>query len=175
MPIENKAQAQPFKPAVYQYHINLDERGEFYADVRNTSGNTVFEIKGFDIFEEGWMDDKRDINGLREYLISLGIMKTEQHLQDVETNKYASNKYAMRKLAIRSMGREPMSKLLLDAGKNMNYFASIAINAGYNKDEIVDGIMRYFNQSREVATAAADKVMQQAKLAYIIEEKMKVG
>lgn len=30
---------------IYKYFINLDERGSFYADVRNQAGKTVFEIK----------------------------------------------------------------------------------------------------------------------------------
>lgn len=58
----------------YTYHINLDERGEFYADVRNESENTVFEIHGFDIFEGGWMRHKNDTAGLGAYLLDLGIV-----------------------------------------------------------------------------------------------------
>lgn len=30
---------------IFEYFINLDERGSFYADVRNPQGETVFEIK----------------------------------------------------------------------------------------------------------------------------------
>jgi hypothetical protein len=32
-------------PAEYTYHINLNERGSFFADVRDASGKTVFAIK----------------------------------------------------------------------------------------------------------------------------------
>lgn len=56
------------------YHINLDERGEFYADVRRDD-ETIFEIKGFDIFEDGFMQHKNDIGGLREYLGDLGLLR----------------------------------------------------------------------------------------------------
>ena len=66
----------------YEYHINLDERGEFYADVRDESGNTVFEIHGFDIFEDGYMRHKDDIAGLGEYLLDLGIVKDTDTLED---------------------------------------------------------------------------------------------
>lgn len=59
----------------YLYFINLDERGEFYADVRDESNNTIFEIKGFDIFEDGWMRNKNDLMGLRNHLVDLGVMK----------------------------------------------------------------------------------------------------
>jgi hypothetical protein len=66
----------------YYYYINLDERGEFFADVRKGSdqGETVFEIKGFDIFEDGFMSDKKDISGLRKYLVHLGIIDKEDSL-----------------------------------------------------------------------------------------------
>ena len=62
------------------YFINLDERGEFYADVRDESNNTIFEIKGFDIFEDGWMRNKNDLMGLRNHLVGLGVMKDDDYL-----------------------------------------------------------------------------------------------
>lgn len=59
---------------LYQYFIDLDERGEFFADVRDVEDNTVFEIHGFQIFEDGFMSDKYDLSGLYDYLIALGIL-----------------------------------------------------------------------------------------------------
>ena len=72
----------------YTYHINLDERGSFYADVRDPSGTTVFEIKAGNelepdessIFDDGFMKHKNDIVGLKQYLVHLGIMKEDQKL-----------------------------------------------------------------------------------------------
>ena len=58
----------------YKYFINLDERGEFYADVRDPDGNTVYEIHGFEIFEEGFMKHKHDLGNLEEHLYMLGFM-----------------------------------------------------------------------------------------------------
>ena len=58
---------QLFRSAVYRYFINLDERGEFYADVRNVRDRSIFEIKGFEIFEDGWMRHKHDLDGLKRY------------------------------------------------------------------------------------------------------------
>ena len=58
----------------FEYFINLDERGDFYADVRDAKGQTVFEIDGFDIFEDGYMKHARDLEGLKEYLIDLEVM-----------------------------------------------------------------------------------------------------
>jgi len=58
----------------YEYFINLDERGEFYADVRDPDGNTVFEIKGFEFFEDGFMDHKYDLANLEGYLRILEVM-----------------------------------------------------------------------------------------------------
>jgi hypothetical protein len=57
-----------------KYFINLDERGEFYADVRRDD-KTIFEIKGFEIFEDGFMKNKLDLAGLTEYLNDLGLIK----------------------------------------------------------------------------------------------------
>ena len=59
----------------YEYHINLDERGDFYADVRDESENTVLEVRGFGVFEDGYMRRKNDISGLNSYLLDLGIIK----------------------------------------------------------------------------------------------------
>ena len=71
---------QLFWSAIYRYFINLDESGCFYADVRNTRGRSIFEIKGFEIFEDGWMRHSSDLDGLKRYLVHLGLMKREQNL-----------------------------------------------------------------------------------------------
>jgi len=55
-------------PTEYEYFINLDERGEFSADVRTPGGRTIFEIAGTDFFECGWMKHKGDLSGLESYL-----------------------------------------------------------------------------------------------------------
>ena len=63
----------------YNYYINLNERGYFFADVRNNDGETIFEIHGFDIFEDGFMSDQDDLDGLHELLVSHGyINKTDE-------------------------------------------------------------------------------------------------
>jgi len=67
----------------YFYHINLDERGYFYADVRKNDEKTVFEIKDFDIFEDGFMKHKKDMNGLKNYLTHLKIMNPGDELKYV--------------------------------------------------------------------------------------------
>lgn len=67
---------------LYGYYINLDERGDFYADVRDADGQTVFEIRAgasldedeSSIFEDGFMRDKDDLAGLTEHLRSLGVI-----------------------------------------------------------------------------------------------------
>ena len=68
------------KPKTFEYYINLDERGEFYADVRNQNGETVLEIHGFDIFEDGYMWHKDDLEGLKNYLVDLSIMDKQDEL-----------------------------------------------------------------------------------------------
>jgi hypothetical protein len=64
----------------YEYYINNDERGEFGADVRDPKNKTVFEIKGGEIFMDGFMKDKHDLPGLEDYLKSLKILKTADRL-----------------------------------------------------------------------------------------------
>lgn len=69
-------------PLIFGYYINLDERGDFNADVRNENGKTVFEIQagaslGEDetsIFEDGFMRHKEDVAGLESYLKDLGVI-----------------------------------------------------------------------------------------------------
>jgi hypothetical protein len=63
-----------FGKIMLTYHINLDERGDFYADVRR-NGHTIFEINGFDIFSDGWMKHKKDLLGLGEYLRHLDLIE----------------------------------------------------------------------------------------------------
>ena len=63
----------------FGYSINLDERGEFYADVRDAAGTSLFEIhapddQGGSIFEDGYMKHKDDLSGLESYLVDLGII-----------------------------------------------------------------------------------------------------
>lgn len=64
----------------YEYFINLDERGEFSADVRDEKDNTVFEIAGYDIFDDGYMSDKYDLNGLYRHLRDMNILAPDAEL-----------------------------------------------------------------------------------------------
>jgi hypothetical protein len=66
----------------YTYYINLDERGQFYADLRNERGSTVYEIMTDDDgkcwqFEEGIMSHKNDLSGLEQYLRLIGLIPQE--------------------------------------------------------------------------------------------------
>ena len=64
----------------YEYYINLNERGCFFADVRDSEGETIFEIHGFDIFEDGFMGHAYDLDGLRETLVSHGYIAENDNL-----------------------------------------------------------------------------------------------
>ncbi len=76
------------KGALYGYYINLDERGDFFADVRNQNGRSIFEIRAGNslkedessIFEDGFMRDKGDLSGLTTYLIDLGFIPKESQV-----------------------------------------------------------------------------------------------
>lgn len=67
--------------STFYYYINLDERGEFNADVRDEDGKTVFEIDGFDIFEDGFMHNSEDLDGLEEYLTDLEIIDEDDEIE----------------------------------------------------------------------------------------------
>ncbi|PIQ54410.1 MAG: hypothetical protein COW02_05070 [Comamonadaceae bacterium CG12_big_fil_rev_8_21_14_0_65_59_15] len=70
------------EPGIYGYYIDLDERGDFQADVRDVNGKTIFEIRAGEslgedessIFDDGYMRNKDDLSGLTEYMIGLGII-----------------------------------------------------------------------------------------------------
>lgn len=78
------------KPVTFTHHVNLDERGSYSADVRNDKEQTVFVIKSgneleegeSDIFDDGFMKNKEDMKGLKDYLITLGIMGSQDKLTD---------------------------------------------------------------------------------------------
>lgn len=75
----------------YVYVINLDERGEFYADVRKggEQGKTVFEIRSDEetgevsLIEDGFMKHKKDLRGLAAYMADLKIMKPGDRLEGI--------------------------------------------------------------------------------------------
>jgi hypothetical protein len=77
------------KPQPFTYHINMDERGSFCADVRDANEKEVFTIKAGDelqpdessIFEDGYMKHKDDVQGLRDYLVELKIMRDKDTLK----------------------------------------------------------------------------------------------
>ena len=64
----------------YYYFIELDERRDFYATVRDVCDRTVFQIWGFDIFEDGFMAHKHDMDGLHEYMVDLEIINDDDSL-----------------------------------------------------------------------------------------------
>lgn len=68
----------------YGYFINLDERGEFYADVRDPdTGETVFEITtpgATELVEDGFVKDVRDPGEIELHLIDLGIIEPDDEV-----------------------------------------------------------------------------------------------
>lgn len=73
--------------SVYSYHINLDERGLFYADVRDEGNDTVYELKrGYgedednDLVEMGYMKNDNDISGLEDYLKSIRFIEPDSKI-----------------------------------------------------------------------------------------------
>lgn len=93
---------------IFGYYINLDERGDFRADVRNAAGETVFNILAgtsleedeTSIFEDGFMRHKNDLDGLTAYLQDLKVIPQgsqilaavvfERRLQEADENSLRS-------------------------------------------------------------------------------------
>jgi len=74
----------------FTHHVDLDERGYYRATVRDHKDETVFTIRAgaeldedeSSIFDDGFMKNKKDMKGLKDYLISLGIMGSQDTLTD---------------------------------------------------------------------------------------------
>lgn len=63
------------------YHIDLDERGMFNAHVDDPDGDVVFEFNNYDsedgeiwLVEAGYMKHTKDVEGLQDYLVTMGVM-----------------------------------------------------------------------------------------------------
>ncbi len=78
----------------FEYHINLNERGVFKADVRAETGETVYDISIGDesyetpnLFDDGFMKHMHDMDGLTKYMNDLGIMSEKDYLVDMNPNE----------------------------------------------------------------------------------------
>lgn len=66
--------------ASFGYYVNLEERGNFYADVRDVRGNTIYEVRSDDEdgtigeVENGFMSDPHDLEGLSGYLANIAVI-----------------------------------------------------------------------------------------------------
>lgn len=62
---------------LYGYYINLDERGEFRADVRDIDGNSIFDVDqdgARDLIEDGFVRNIRDAAEIGRYLMQSGVI-----------------------------------------------------------------------------------------------------
>lgn len=70
----------------FYYHVNLNERGYYFADVRNEDGKTVFEVKcdedtlEIGIIRDGFMKHTEDLKGLEEHLKDVGLIPLDGEL-----------------------------------------------------------------------------------------------
>lgn len=72
---------------IYGYYINLDERGEFFADVRGPEGNSVFEfgtVTMAEAIEDGFLKSKSDLKGIEDYLKQAGFIENEAEVLAME-------------------------------------------------------------------------------------------
>lgn len=84
---------------IFGFFVNLDERGDFYADVRNSEGKTVLEIKTGpngeppELIESGYMTNKQDIQGLTDYMREMSLIGKEDRV--LPSAKFESELSAM--------------------------------------------------------------------------------
>jgi hypothetical protein len=72
-------------PGPFGYYVNLDERGDFHADIRDPSGETIFELRAeqdgtISLIEDGFMRHKTDLEGMRDHLVDLGLIGRDAEL-----------------------------------------------------------------------------------------------
>jgi len=77
---------------LYTYVIDLNERGRFLAHVDNDRERTVFTLSNEDgqescggalwMIEDGFMRHIHDVEGLEQYLKSIGIMPAHGRLEE---------------------------------------------------------------------------------------------
>lgn len=100
----------------YKYVIDLDERGQFQAHVEDHDGKTVWEVsypeyyqddetgeemENSTIFDDGYMKDTEDVDGLEKYLKQMGTMPEDAELKsedefdedDDDDDEYAKGGY----------------------------------------------------------------------------------
>lgn len=81
----------------YGYSINMDERGEFSADVRDLADYSVFSIYTIDglesLIETGEMHHKDDLSGLEDHLQQAGIIGSNAQLLPLNKFEDFQNEY----------------------------------------------------------------------------------
>lgn len=142
----------------YKYVIDLDERGQFQAHVEDHGGKTVWEVsypeyyqddetgeemENSTIFDDGYMSDTDDVQGLEKYLKQVGIMpeqaelKSEDEFEEEEEDEFAQGGY--------NPAQEIIDSIYGSAGKVYRVVADIGddkvgMTAWYTKAVIEDVI-----------------------------------
>ena len=78
---DNQPQEDQLAP-LYEFIVNLNERGSFSASVYDSNGKSVYELRGGDelgedessLVDDGFMRHMEDLDGLTEYLQSISII-----------------------------------------------------------------------------------------------------
>jgi len=68
---------------LYKYYVNLDERGEFFADLRTPNDDSLWEADTqamTELIEGGFMQHKTDIASLCFHLIDCGVLPKQSKI-----------------------------------------------------------------------------------------------
>ena len=145
----------------YKYVIDLDERGQFQAHVEDHDGKTVWEVsypeyyqddetgeemENSTIFEDGYMKDTEDIDGLEKYLKQMGTMPQEAELksedefeeEDEDEDEFAEGGY--------NPAQEIIDSIYGSAGKVYRVVADIGDNkvgmTPYYTKAVIEDVMK---------------------------------
>ena len=71
----------------FGFYINLDERGEFFADVRRLDEQTIWELhteEAAELVEDGFIDNPRDLQQIEKHLKSVGVLREADSLHGMQ-------------------------------------------------------------------------------------------
>ncbi len=125
------------QPNVLEYHIVTNNEGEFYADVRNAEGKTIFEINSLDeintLISDGALQSKEDVDGLSKILKSQHLMNDGDVLELAELNEEANSAMPIIKRELNPINEEVKSNGMVQVDRinainrenSLNYYKTL--------------------------------------------------
>lgn len=138
----------------FGYYINLHERGDFYADVRNQVGESIFELRADEegsvsLIEAGYMKDYKDIDGLSEYLKSVDVIGKDSTL--MMSGAFEAHN------AAQAAGEDPLSLLEANIASVIRNQGEISLGGGtFKSDELQEVLELLRNRENDEQSTASE-------------------